>query len=83
MIELRQKDLRIQDERTRTQWVLPYVAVLIDPAQQSAPLAPVPPVQALMPPTAFNIGDTVTFTDKYLREHVGTVTRINTKTLSV
>ena len=84
VIELRQKDLRIQDERTRAQWILPYAAVLIDPAQKVASLTPhVPPVQAPIPPTAFNIGDTVTFTDKYLREHVGTVIRINTKTLSV
>jgi len=40
-------------------------------------------MQAPIPPTAFNIGDTVTFTDKYLREHLGTVIRINAKTLSV
>ena len=40
-------------------------------------------MQAPIPPSAFNSGDTVTFTDKYLRERVGTVIRINTKTLSV
>ncbi|WP_326942640.1 hypothetical protein [Actimicrobium sp. GrIS 1.19] len=83
VIELRQKDLRIQDERTRTQWILPYTAVLIGPAQQGAPSTPVPPAQAPIPPSAFNLGDTVTFTDKYLHERVGTVIRINTKTLSV
>jgi hypothetical protein len=36
-----------------------------------------------MPPSALNTGDTVTFTDKYLRKHVGAVIRIDTKTLSV
>lgn len=82
--ELRQKDVCILDERTRTQWILPYAAVLIDPAQQGMPATPpIPPVPVPVPPTAFNIGDTVTFTDKYLREHAGTVVRVNTKTVSV
>jgi hypothetical protein len=44
---------------------------------------PVPAAQPRVPPNVFSVGDTVTFTDKYLREHAGSVTRINTKTVSV
>ena len=46
VIELRQKDLRLQDERTRVQWILPYAAVLVDSAEPGVPPAPtVPPTQ--------------------------------------
>lgn len=84
VIELRPKDLRLQDERTRMHLLLPYAAVLIDSTQSSAPpKGVVPPAQTLIPPTVFHIGDTVTFTDKYLRERVGIVTRVNVKTVSV
>jgi hypothetical protein len=82
VLELRSTDLRIQDDRTRVQWLLPYAAVSIDPTMRSS-VPPVPAAQPRVPPNAFSVGDTVTFTDKYLREHAGSVTRINTKTVSV
>ena len=31
----------------------------------------------------FKLGDTVSFTDKHLRERIGTITRMNTKTYSL
>jgi hypothetical protein len=34
-------------------------------------------------PVAFQIGDTVGFTDKYFREQVGTIIRLNDKTVSI
>ncbi|TFW18284.1 hypothetical protein [Duganella callida] len=41
-----------------------------------------------MPPcladvATFKLGDTVSFTDKHLRERIGTVTRINVKSCSL
>ena len=32
---------------------------------------------------AFKLGDTVSFTDKHLRERIGTITRMNAKTCSL
>ncbi len=72
----------VQDDITRTQWKLPYVAIVADPAQRGEPAAP--PLRPRAPdlPT-FKLGDTVAFTDKHLRERVGNIVRINTKTCSL
>ena len=79
--ELRQKDLCVKDDRSNTQWVLPYAAVVVDPAQRTGPAAP--PPRPVIRPDIFATGDTVTFTDKYFRGRIGTVTRINDKTVSL
>lgn len=71
----------VQDDVTHTQWKLPYTAIVADPASraESAPDVPHRAVDL----TAFKIGDSVSFTDKHLREHVGTITRMNDKTYSL
>ncbi len=51
-----------------------------DPQQRTH--EPVPPSPA-RPTVNFQLGDTVGFTDKYLREHIGTVQRVNGKTVSI
>ena len=81
VIELRQKDVCVQEDSAyRRQWILPYAAIAIDPADRtSQPASPQPSVT----PTAFQIGDTVAFTDKHLREHIGIVERLNEKTVSI
>ena len=81
VVEFRQTEVAVQDVATRKQWWLPYVAVVPDPATHRAAesSAPKPTKSSLN----FQLGDTVGFTDKYLREHVGTVVRVNDKTVSV
>jgi hypothetical protein len=77
VLELRQKEALVQLDGTSHAWWLPYPAIVADPAQR--PPAAAPAVDA----TVFQVGDVVGFTDKYLHEHVGTVVRINQKTVSV
>lgn len=82
VIELRQKDVCVQEDGVhRRQWLLPYAAIAVESAARTA--QPASPPQPPISVTAFNVGDTVAFTDKYLRERVGTVTRLNDKTVSV
>lgn len=72
----------VEDEATRVRWKLPYPAIVVDPAKRAEPPladAPAPTVDR----SAFKVGDTVSFTDKHLRERVGTITRMNTKTFSL
>ena len=79
--ELRQKDVCVQEDGVhRRQWILPYVALVIDPTIRAQPT---PQPQTAIPPATFQVGDTVAFTDKYFREHIGTVERLNDKTVSI
>jgi len=82
VLQLLPTQVTLQDDITRTQWTLPYAAIVADPAQSIEQDAPqVRPRPSDMP--AFKLGDTVSFTDKHLREHVGTIVRMNTKTCSL
>jgi hypothetical protein len=81
VLQLQATNATVQDDLTRTHWKLPYAAIVADPAQraeQAPPVAPRPVDVA-----AFKLGDTVSFTDKHLRERIGTITRMNTKTYSL
>lgn len=82
MLQLLPTQATIQDDITRTHWKLPYAAIVADPAQRCEPQAPpVRPRPSDLP--AFKLGDTVTVTDKHLRERVGTIVRMNTRTYSL
>jgi hypothetical protein len=81
VVELRQNEVCVQDDGARSQWILPYAAIVVEAPART--MQPAPPPQAPISTTVFNVGDTVTFTDKYLRERIGTVTRLNDKTVSV
>jgi hypothetical protein len=82
VVELRQKEVLVQLETTRSQWWLPYTAIAVDPAQRT-PESASGPAAPVIDATVFRVGDTVGFTDKYLRERVGTVIRINDKSISI
>jgi len=82
VLQLLPTQATIQDDITRTHWKLPYAAIVADPAQLGEPQAP--PVRPRPPDLpAFKLGDTVAFTDKHLRERIGTIVRMNTKTYSL
>ncbi len=85
VVELRQKEVCVQEEGMhRRQWLLPYAAIVVAPgADDVQPQPPAPIGNAAISDAVFNVGDTVAFTDKYLRERIGTVTRLNDKTVSI
>ncbi len=82
VVELRQKEVLVQLEGTHSQWWLPYAAIAADLAQRT-PQSASGPAAPVIDATGFRVGDTVGFTDKYLRERVGTVIRINDKSISI
>ena len=81
ILQLQPTTATVQGDLTRTHWKLPYAAIVADPAQHPEPAPPVRPQRADV--TDFKLGDTVSFTDKHLRERIGTITRLNTKTCSL
>ena len=81
VLQLQATTATVQDDITRTQWKLPYAAIVADPAQRAEHASQAPPRRP--DATVFKLGDTVSFTDKHLRERIGTITRMNTKTYSL
>jgi hypothetical protein len=81
VLQLHPAQVTVQDDATRTHWKLPYAAIVADPAQRAEQAPPVTPRHVDV--GTFKLGDTVGFTDKHLRERVGTITRMNTKTYSL
>ena len=56
--------------------------IVADPFQRAEPVSPpLRPRPPELPP--LKLGDTVAFTDKHLRERVGTIVRINTRSCSL
>jgi len=78
MLQLHPTTATVQDDVTRTHWKLPYAAIVVD---QHVSHPPVRPQRVAV--TEFKLGDTVSFTDKHLREQIGTIIRMNTKTYSL
>jgi hypothetical protein len=81
VLQLDATSVTVQDIATHTRWKLPYPAIVADPASRTESPPAAPPRR--VSPGEFQVGDTVGFTDKYLRERIGTVTRINAKTCSI
>ncbi|MBC7857530.1 MAG: hypothetical protein H7Z39_01890 [Burkholderiaceae bacterium] len=81
VLQLQPSHATVQDDATRIHWKLPYAAIVADPAQRVEQPQPAP--RRAVDPTAFKLGDKAGFTDKHLRERIGTITRINTKTCSL
>lgn len=81
VVQMQPKYIVIQDEVSNVRWKLPYTAILAERSQHPQPAAtPLPPKPDI---SHFAVGDMVCFTDKYLNEHVGKITRLNAKTCSV
>ena len=82
VLQLLPTQATVRDDITRTQWKLPYAAIVADSTQGGEPAAP--PLRPRAPDLPrFKLGDNVVFTDKHLRERVGTIVRMNTKTYSL
>lgn len=81
VLQLQATNATVQDDVSRTHWKLPYAAIVADPVQRAEQAAQAPPRRPDV--ATFKLGDTVSFTDKHLRERIGTITRMNTKTYSL
>jgi hypothetical protein len=81
ILQLQGTTATVQDDITRTHWKLPYAAIVADPAQHAEQAPEAQPRRVDL--STFKLGDTVSFTDKHLRERIGTITRMNTKTYSL
>ncbi|HEX8955339.1 MAG TPA: hypothetical protein VF798_03640 [Burkholderiaceae bacterium] len=81
VLQLQPAQVIVQDEATRTRWTLPYAAVVAEPGASTEQAPPVPSRRADV--ESFKLGDTVSFTDKHLRERFGTIIRMNAKTCSL
>lgn len=83
IVAMKDKQLSVQDERTRREWKLPYAAIEIPYARPTpAPAAPAP--EPTQPTRAdFLVGDRVSFEDRHLQTRVGTIVRINQRTATL
>lgn len=83
IVDMRDTSLTVQATEYRGEWKLPYAA--IEPPEPGAktPAAPPPPSAPKPTRADFNRGDKVSFADRHLQVHVGTISRCNPKTASV
>ena len=85
IVEMRDAQVTLHDTQQPVQWKLPYAA--IEPPQSDAQPRPQTPPTPAAPPTPtradFARGDKVSFTERHLQTHVGTITRSNPKTATV
>ncbi len=85
VIAMGDANVTLYDESTRQQWKLPYAAVEPPTANHVAPWAPAAATPSPAKPGRgdFRSGQQVSFEDKYLQTHVGTIVRINQRTATV
>jgi hypothetical protein len=85
VVELKDRQLTIHEDGTRSSWSLPYAAV--EPPQPMATTPTPKPEPAPAAPRAtrndFRCGEKVAFEDKYLNTVVGTIVRINQRTATI
>lgn len=87
IVAIKDAQVTVHEDGTRSQWKLSYAA--IDPGADSERVeSEAASIHIQAPPPkpgrdAFQRGDKVSFTDKYLQHQVGTITRINQRTASV
>jgi hypothetical protein len=81
VLQLQSAQVIVEDEATRTRWTLPYAALVVEPGTSTEQAPPAPARHADI--ETFKLGDTVSFTDKHLRERFGTIIRMNAKTCSL
>jgi hypothetical protein len=83
IVAMKDTQVTLHEDATRTQWKLPYVA--IEPPAPGT-VTPPPPAPAEPPkPTRedFRCGEKVAFEDRYLNTQVGVIMRINERTATI
>ncbi len=87
VVEMKDKEILVQDQATRRHWRLAYAAVeppMSEQADDAGSTAPTMPPAAPTPGREdFQRGQKVAFEDKHLRTQVGVITRINQRTASI
>jgi hypothetical protein len=84
VVAMKDTQLTIQEQATRSAWTVPYTAV-----EPPAPGAPRPAPEPAPPPAPragrndFRCGEKVAFEDKHLNTVVGVIVRINQRTASI
>jgi hypothetical protein len=84
VIAMKDKQLTVHEQGTRSSWTVPYAAVQ-PPAPGTARPAPAPE-SAPVPRASrndFRCGEKVAFEDKHLNTVVGTIVRINQRTATI
>lgn len=83
--DLRDVHLTVQCDDDRAFWKLPYAAVEPPPgtAPAAEPAAPQPAAPVRPTRADFLRGERVSFTDRHLQVHIGTIQRCNPKTATV
>lgn len=84
VVEMRDAQLTLQGTEVHGEWKLPYAAIEPSPPDGARPeSAPTPPSAPKPTRAHFQRGQKVSFTDRHLQVHVGTITRCNPKSASV
>jgi hypothetical protein len=83
VVELKDRQLTIHEDGTRSSWTLPYAAVE-PPRSQAKPVSPPePPITPRATRNDFRCGEKVAFEDKHLNTVMGTIVRINQRTATI
>jgi hypothetical protein len=84
VVAMKDTQLTIQEQATRSAWTVPYTAV--EPPAPGTP-RPAPEPEPTPAPRAgrndFRCGEKVAFEDKHLNTILGTIVRINQRTASI
>lgn len=85
VVGMRDMQVVLHEASTRREWKLPYTAIEPPPAgaAPTQPVAAKPEAAPLPRRDDFRCGDKVAFEDKYLNTVVGTIVRINRRTVSI
>ena len=84
IIAMKDTQLTVHEEGTRSSWTVPYTAVQPPVPGAARPAAsPEPPPPPRASRNDFRCGEKVAFEDKHLNTVVGTIVRINQRTASI
>jgi hypothetical protein len=87
VVAMKDTQVTLHEEGSRSEWKLPYAAIEPPPAGDSVAADAPPAAAAATAPKPggndFRNGEKVAFEDRYLQNQVGTVVRINQRTATV
>ena len=89
VVAMKDRRVTVLDEASRTQFTLPYAAIVTTPstgpdsgAEASVSAKPTPPPE-IASRADFRVGNQVSFTDQHLQHRVGLIVRINQRTATL